>query len=170
VNAIAAGGGRLLACGGFNGTVFFRDPGDADWTLSWLDNVGLEPGLAALSAVWTGSNWVVGSNVGVFRSLLGQEPWTFVDLQLGSLFVVSFATRGAEVFAAFGSPSRTVISHSTDDGASWQTLDTLPGVFTYVLAGSGDTLYAGRADGLWRRSIVTAVQPAGWGSLKSKFR
>src|SRR5262249_14882791 len=52
---IAAGGSRLFAAGGFNGTVFFRDPGDPDWTLSLLFNDQFAPGLAALSAIWTGT-------------------------------------------------------------------------------------------------------------------
>ena len=170
MNAIAAGGSRLFACAGFNGTVFFRDPEDSDWTLSWLDNVGIAPGLAALTAAWTGVGWVVGANTGVFRSALGQEPWTFVDVGFGTLLAVSFATRGPEIFAAFGTGALTFIQHSIDGGATWQPLDTLSAVFVHELASSGDILYAARLDGLWRRSVVSAVQPSSWSSLKSRFR
>jgi hypothetical protein len=170
MNDIAAGGTRLLAASGFNGTAFFRDPGDADWTRSFLDNVGLVPGLAALSAAWTGGGWVVGANTGVFRSALGQEPWTFVDLDLGILFVVSFATRGHELFAMFGAGGQSVLGRSTDDGATWEVLDSQPGVFVFEMAMSSTHLYVGRVDGLWRRSTPTAVQPARWGSVKSRFR
>jgi len=76
VRGLAVGGTRLLAAAGGNGSVFFRDPGDADWTVSWLDNVGLRPGLQAFGAVWTGTGWVVATGVGqgVFSSTLGQEP------------------------------------------------------------------------------------------------
>ncbi len=169
-NGIAAGGARLLVAAGFNGMVFFRDPGDADWTLSWLNNVGLAPGLAALSAVWTGGGWVVGANTGVFRSALGQEPWTFVDVNLGTLLIASFATLGHHVFAAFGNGSQTVIEHSADDGATWQVLEAQSGVFVFRLAMSGSELYAGRLDGLWRHSTLTPVQPASWGAVKSRFR
>jgi photosystem II stability/assembly factor-like uncharacterized protein len=159
MNGLAAGGSRMLACAGFNGNLFFRDPGDPDWTLSWLDNVGIVPGLASLTAAWTGHGWVVGSNVGVFTSPLGEEPWTFVDLGLGTLFNVSFALRGRDIFADFGTGAGTAIQLSRDDGATWQELETLPFTFTYKLAIRGNDLYAGRFDGLWRRSIETVSVP-----------
>ena len=76
---IAAGGSRLFAGGGFNGTVFFRDPGDTDWTLSLLFNDRFAPGLASLSALFTGTRWLVATNIGVFWSTAGQAPWTFAD-------------------------------------------------------------------------------------------
>jgi hypothetical protein len=169
-NCIAAGGARLLVGAGFNGMVFFRDPGDADWTRSWLDNVGAAPGLAALAAAWTGTGWIVGANTGVFRSTSGQEPWTFVELNLGTLFIASFATRGHEVFAAFGNGGQTVIAHSVDDGATWPVLESQSGVFVNRLAIGDSELYAGRLDGLWRRPTPTAVHPASWGTVKSRFR
>lgn len=159
MNAIAASDTRLLAAAGGNGTVFFRDRADADWTLSWLDNVGPEPGLAALAAVWTGHGWVVGSNIGVFISSLGEEPWTLTGPGLGTLFIVSFALRGHDLFADFGTGNGSVISLSRDDGATWQEVETLPLTFTYELAIRGSDLYAGRIDGLWRRSIANVSVP-----------
>lgn len=161
LNAIAAGGSHLLACGGFNGMAFFRDPGDADWTLSWLDNNGLLPGLAPLSAIWTGGGWVVGSNIGVFTSADGRNPWTFVDTGHGTLFSAALATRGRHVFAAFGIGSATFIEHSDDDGATWQPLEQQDFIFVYELATSGSTLYAARADGLWRRATADVSVPPG---------
>lgn len=170
LNAIAAGGTRLLAAGGFNGTVFFRDPGDPDWTLSWLNNVGIVPGLAGLSAMWTGEAWLVGANTGVFRSVLGQEPWTFVDLGLGTLFTATFARRDGDLLAAFGTGGQTFIQRSVDHGANWQILDTLSAVFVNELAISGSDLYAARLDGLWRRAVPVPAQSGSWGSVKSRFR
>src|SRR5436190_15366675 len=41
LNSLALGGNRLLAAAGSNGMVFRRDPGEPDWTVSFLDNVGL---------------------------------------------------------------------------------------------------------------------------------
>jgi hypothetical protein len=161
LNAIAAGGTHLVACGGFNGMVFFRDPGDPDWTLSWLDNTGLLPGLAPLSAIWTGGGWVVGSNIGVFTSAAGRNPWTFVDTGHGTLFSAPLAARGRHVFAAFGIGSATFIEHSDDDGATWQLLEQQDFIFVYRLAVNGSTLYAGRADGLWRRSTANVSVPPG---------
>src|SRR5262245_3969916 len=76
---ITSGGSRLFATGGFNGTVFFRDPGQPDWTVSLLFNDHFAPGLAPLTAIWTGTRWVVASNIGIFHSTSGQEPWAFVD-------------------------------------------------------------------------------------------
>lgn len=169
-NDIAAGGGRLLVSSGFNGTVFVRGPVDAEWTRSWLNNVGLAPGLAALSAAWSGSGWVVGANTGVFLSATGQEPWTFVDLQMGTLFSVSFVARGPDLFASFGTGPKTVTSQSPDGGATWNELDTQFAVFVYRLAMSGTELYAGRADGLWHRATSTPVRTTTWSGLKSLGR
>ena len=171
VTGVAAGGTRLLAGAGANGTVFVRDRADPDWRLSWLNNIGLEPGLVAQSAACTGSGWVVGPNRGVYRSTLGQEPWALVDLNLGLLFGTSFATRGRDLFAAFGiGGGRTLIQHSADDGATWTKLDTLNRASVNHLAFSGTDLYAGRLDGLWRRDTTTVVQAVRWGAVKSRFR
>lgn len=171
MNDIAAGGSRLVGSAGFNGTVFFRDTGQADWTLSWLDNTGIAPGLAALTAIWTGSRWVVGSNTGVFHSPAGQSPWTFSNVGLGTLFSVAFALRDSDVFAAFGTGFDTTIAYSLDGGASWHNVETLPATFIFDLAIKDSTLYAARADGLWRRSIATvAVQTKSWGGVKALYR
>jgi len=171
MNSIDAGGSRLLACAGFNGTVFFRDPGQPDWTRSWLNNTGLAPGLGALTAIWTGSRWVVGANTGVFHSPSGDSPWTFSDVGLGTLFSVAFALRGSDVFASFGTGIDSTIEYSLDSGATWHVVETLPFTFIFDLAVKNDVLYAARADGLWRRSIVTvAVQPKTWGSVKALYR
>ncbi len=160
LNDVAAGGSRLVACGGFNGTVFWRDPGDPDWTLSWLEERGITPGLAALTAAWNGFGWVVGSNIGVYRSVTGQGPWTLGGPNLGTLLFTSFATRGRDLFAAFQSGSNAVVSISADDGATWRELETLPFTFVFEIARSGSVLYAGRADGLWRRSIADVSVPS----------
>jgi hypothetical protein len=100
IRHVAVGGTRLLADAGGNGSVFFRDPGNGDWTISWLDNVGLRPGLEAFSTVWTGTGWVVATGVGrgVFTSAQGHEPWTFVDLGLGLVRSSTVATRGHRGF------------------------------------------------------------------------
>jgi hypothetical protein len=170
MNAIAAGGTRLFASAGFNGTVFFRDPGDSDWTVSWLDNTGIAPGLAAHTAIWTGSRWVVGANTGVFYSAQGQEPWTFVDVGLGTLFNAAFAIRAPLLYAAFGTGINTFIEYSSE-GATWHVLDPQPFTFVFGLATHGDTLYAARADGLWRRSIASvSTQATSWGTVKARFR
>jgi hypothetical protein len=171
MNDIAAGGSRLLASAGFNGTVFSRDTGQADWTLSWLNNTGMAPGLAAITAIWTGSRWVVGTNIGVFHSPTGESPWAFSDVGLGTLFNVALALRGSDVFAAFGTGFDSTIEYSLDGGASWHVVETLPGTFIFELAVKDDTLYAARADGLWRRSIATvAVRTKSWGSVKALYR
>lgn len=154
MTAIAAGGSRLFAAGGFNGTVFYRDPGQSDWTLSLLFNDRFAPGLAGLSAIWTGRRWVVGSNIGIFHSATGQEPWTQVDFGIHPVLFVGFAQLGEDLFASLGAGGGTLITRSRDDGVTWQNVDTLTSVFTYRLAGHGTTLYAGRVDGLWRRSIA----------------
>jgi hypothetical protein len=154
MTAIAAGGSRLFAAGGFNGTVFYRDPGQADWTLSLLFNDRFAPGLAGLSAIWTGRRWVVGSNIGIYHSPTGQEPWTYVDFGIRPIFFVGFAMFGNDLFTSLGAGGGTLIAMSRDDGVTWQGLDSLFSVFTYKIARQGTTLYAGRVDGLWRRSLA----------------
>lgn len=154
MTAIAAGGSRLFAAGGFNGTVFYRDPGQADWTLSLLFNDRFAPGLAGLSAIWTGRRWVVGSNIGIFHSATGQEPWTYVDFHIHPTLFVGFATFGNDLFASFGAGGGTLIARSRDDGVTWQGVDSLFNVFVYKIARQGTALYAGRVDGLWRRSLA----------------
>jgi hypothetical protein len=161
VSGLALGGTRLLASAGANGMVFIRDPGDPDWTVSDLDNVGIHAGLQAAGAAWTGTGWVVGTNAGVFRSVAGQEPWTPSGPGLGPLLWTSFATQGSHLFAAFDTPTAAVIEESGDDGATWQNAETLPGVFVEKMAISGNTLYAARGDGLWRRPAGTASVAAG---------
>jgi len=165
VIALAVGGTRLIAAAGGNGTVFFRDPGDADWTQSFLDNVGLHPGFQASSAAWTGTGWVVGVQASrfVFRSASGQGPWSFVDLGLGVVSSSALVTRGHRVFAAFNVVINAVLSaaieQSADDGATWQRLEVLPNTLVYKMAVIGNDLYAGRLDGLWRRSTATVSVP-----------
>jgi hypothetical protein len=152
---------RLLGCGGFNGDVFLRDPDDVDWTESLLFNDRLAAGLAPLSAVWTGHSWLVGTNIGVFHSATGQAPWTYFDFGLHPTLFASFALRGDIVFTHFASGEGTGIEYSTDDGVTWQVLDAQPATFTYEIATIGDRLYAGRVDGLWRRSIAAITGAPG---------
>jgi hypothetical protein len=159
MESIAASPTRLLAMGGGNGDVFFRDPGQADWTESLLFNDHVAAGLAPLAAVWTGSVWIVGTNAGVFRGNPGQLPWTFTDFGLHPTFFASFALHGGAVFTSFASPEGTGIEFSVDDGLTWQVLDALPLTFTYNITTLGDVMYAGRVDGLWRRSIDTVAVP-----------
>lgn len=157
VRSLALDGTRLIAAAGGNGSIFFRDPGDADWTVSWLDNVGLHPGLQAFGAVSTGTGVVVATGAGqrVFSSAHGESPWAIVNLGLGLLDSEVLTTRGHIVFGAFNRVNDVVIGFSEDDGLSWEGLDDLPGVLVFQMATIGTDLYAGRADGLFRRSVAT---------------
>jgi len=169
VSDVAASDTRLLASAGGNGCVFFRDRSAPAWTLSFLRNVGFTAGLGPLVAAWTGHGWVVGSNGGLFMSPSGQEPWTPTGPDLGILFHVSFALRGRDLYADLGIGGGSVIALSGDDGATWQVLDVQNGAFIYELAINRGTLYAGRLDGLWRRSIATVSVPGGDGPPRLKF-
>jgi len=158
---IAAGGSRLLSGGGFNGTMFFRDPGDADWTQTLLLNDHLGPGLASLSALWTGTHWVVGTNIGPFVSATGDVPWTFANPGLSGPFLSStFAPLGHELLLA---NFNQTIRRSQDDGFTWQPFDVLSSA-TSAIAIQGATLYSSRIDGLWRRSIEGLVAVPGDGA------
>lgn len=163
VRGLAVDGTRLIAAAGGNGSVFFRDPGDADWTASWLDNVGLHPGLQAFGAVWTGTGWVVATGAGqrVFSSVHGDVPWAIVNLGLGNLDFETLTTLGHRVFGAFNRVNDAVIAHSDDDGLTWTALDDLPGVLVFRMATVGTDLFAGRNDGLFRRSTATASVAVG---------
>jgi hypothetical protein len=160
VNSLAQGGTRLLACAGSNGMVFIRDPGDADWSPSNLDNIGIHAGWSAMSAIFTGTGWVVGTNNGVFHSVAGREPWTrVVDPSLGVINWTTFAAAGHHVFEAFDNVNGAVVEESDDDGATFQNPEGFAGVFIQGLAISGSNLYAARADGLWRRPIGSVSTP-----------
>jgi hypothetical protein len=55
------------------------------------------------------------------------------------------------------------------NGVSWRVRPA--GDFIFGLATHDNTLYAARADGLWRRSIATvAVRKMSWGSVKALYR
>jgi hypothetical protein len=148
---LALGGSRLLALGGANGMVFRRDPGQPEWTESFLKNTGISAGLTAQMAEWTGSGWVVGTNTGPFWSLAGQEPWTRVNLAIGAIDHSTFVTTNPRLVGAFSVATGCVVETSLDDGVSWTFLEFLPNVFTYALATNHGTIYGGRPDGLWRR-------------------
>ena len=154
--SMGASPSRLLACGGGNGDVFFRDNGAPDWTETLLFNDRIAAGLAPLAAVWTGSSWLVATNIGVFHSAAGQSPWTFFDFGVHPTLFASFALHGSVVFTSVGFGGGTGIANSTDDGTTWNVFDSQPGIFTYNLEAVGDTLYAGRVDGLWRRPLDPA--------------
>ncbi len=126
MESIAGSPTRLLACAGFDGDVFFRDPEDADWTESLLFNDRLAPSLAPLSAVWTGHSWLVGSNIGVFHSEMGQSPWTYFDFGLHPTLFAPFALHEGIVFTHFANGAGTGIEYSADDGDTWQVLDSSP--------------------------------------------
>jgi len=169
VTALSVGGSRLLASAGANGQVFRRDPGEPDWTISDLDNQGLHPGVGAGISVFNGFGWVVGTNAGLFTSVLGQEPWTRFDPGLGPIFWTALANRGRHLFAAIDIQSFVVaafIEESEDDGASWELAETLPDVFVQEMGVSGAFLYAARSDGLFRRAVDQASVPPPTQSLR----
>lgn len=159
VAELALGGTRLLASAGGNGSVFWRDPVDADWTISWLDNVGLRPGLMAFETAFNGHAWVVGTLRGVFRSTAGQEPWSRFDPGLGNIQHAAFGLQKNALFGAFDLLNAVAIEESLDDGLTWQLMDLLPQVFVFRLATGRNELFAGRVDGLWRRSLDTVAVP-----------
>jgi hypothetical protein len=142
--------------------VFRRDPGEPDWTVSFLDNLGIHAGLQAFDALYTGTSWLVGSGNGLFRSVAGQEPWARLDPGISPMTWTTFASQGQHVFAAFDTPILAVIAESDDDFVSLQGEEVFPDVFIKSLALSGNNLYAARGDGLWRRpSGIVSVPPAG---------
>jgi len=157
MNSITVGGSRLFATGGFNGTVFFSDPGQTDWTLSLLLNDRFAPGLSANSSIWTGTHWVVGGGNGLYQSATGEPPWTFIDFGINLIVFTGFALDGNDVYASMGTGGGTLIARSHDGGVTWENVDTLFSQFFYDLAREGTTLYGARVDGLWRRSIANPV-------------
>jgi hypothetical protein len=159
VNDLARGGARLLALAGSNGQVFRHDPGDPDWTISNLDNHGIHAGLTPFTAIHTSTAWVVGSNLGIFTSTAGEEPWTRTDVGLGPLNWTPLATDGSRIFAAFDIAPGVIIEQSDDNGLTWQELDGFAGVFVKSLALVGGELYAARGDGLWRNAVALANVP-----------
>jgi len=157
VQGLGTDGVRLLAAAGSNGMVFRIDPGDPDWTESFLDNVGLSPSVQAYSAVWNGHGWVVGTGVGVFHSATGQEPWAISAPNFGPIRWLPIVTSGRALFAAFDRTNDFVLASSVNDGQTWDVLEVVPFRLVFALAMSRDVLYAARQDGLFRSTIVTSV-------------
>jgi len=157
VNGLALCGTRLLATAGDNGQVYVRDPGDPDWTQSHLDNLGIHAGLSPFAGMWNGSGWVVGTNLGVFRSATGLAPWTRLDLRLGVIDWTAFAALGRHLFGAFDLPTGALVAESDDDGASWGNPVFFPGTFVQAFTISGDFLFAARNDGVWRRPVAASA-------------
>jgi hypothetical protein len=166
---MAANDTRMVAAAGFNGQVFVRDRGDADWTQLWLDDIGPQPGLAPLSVVWTGHGWVMGTNIGVFISSSGQAPWTHTGPDLGLAFFLPLVLRGHDLFAAFGIGLTSVLEFSGDDGVTWREIETRTNTGVYRMAVSGGDLYAGQVDGLWRRPFASLAVPDGGAPATLRF-
>ena len=169
VNDLVLGGNRLIALAGSNGEVFRRDTGDAVWATSFLNNVGLAPGVQAMTAASTGTAFLVGTVEGVFHSALGQEPWTLTDPGLGPINQAALTARTGRAFAAFDIPNFAVMETSGDDGATWQVLEALPHVFVFQLGIVGSALYAARTDGLWVRSVASVSVPDDGGASRLRF-
>jgi hypothetical protein len=169
LNSLTLGANRLLATAGSNGMVFRRDPGESDWTVSFLDNVGIHAGLQAFDAIYTGTIWVVGSGNGLFRSVAGQEPWTRLDPGISPMTWTTFASQGQHLFAAFDTPILAVVAESDDDLGSFQSEEVFPNVFIKGLALEGGSLYAARGDGLWRRPSGLVSVPAAGGPARLRL-
>jgi hypothetical protein len=153
-------GGRILLTAGGNGYVFRNDPGDADWTISFLNNAGVAPGLQPSSVAWTENSWLVAAQSGTYRSAAGVSPWSFLGHGLGGRTDGRLVTGGGRTFVAFNSLGGTTFQFSGDDGQSWQSLESFV-VYTYELGLREPTLWAARSDGLWRRDVSTVgAEPA----------
>jgi len=157
VDELATDGTRLIASAGANGTIFRRDPTDADWTISLLENTALQPGLNALSAFFTGSRWVVGTLNGVFTSAKGQEPWTPSTTVLPASHGTTFAQSGSTLFTAIDVQKTSfVVEESHDGGSTWVLDEQVSNSFAHQLAVHATDLFTARSDGLFVRSLATA--------------
>jgi hypothetical protein len=161
VEDLALGGMRLLACTISNGNTFHRDPGDADWTVDFLVNGTLRPGMTSQMAFWTGNRWVVGTNSGVFLSPNGEAPWTRSTTSPAHPSWSTFAQLGQTLVAAFTVVDTILVEESHDEGDTWILKEIIRGSFAYQLAVHGDRLYAARSDGLWIRTSGVASVEAG---------
>jgi hypothetical protein len=161
VNDLALGGTRLLACIISNGVTFHRDPGDLDWTIDFLQNGTISPSLTSDTAIWTGSDWIVGTNQGVFVSPNGEQPWTHSSPTLHGLAWAAFAQHGPTVFAVFDSVNFVLHAQSDDAGATWTILERVFGIVAFRLAVHGNDLYVAQSNGLWVRPLAptTSVEP-----------
>jgi hypothetical protein len=169
VNDLITDGTRLLALAGGNGNTFHRDPGDPDWTVDFLSNAGLSPGLAGQMGLWIGSTWIVGTNLGVFVSPNGEEPWTRSTNNLRNLSWSTFAQHGATTFAAFDSVNNILFGQSHDAGLTWTIDQRVNGPFTFQLAIHGNDLYSAQSNGLWIRSVAPETAVGGGPGRSLRF-
>lgn len=146
-------GDRMLAAAGGNGCVFHNDRGEADWTLSFLDNSGVLPGLQARRVAWDGASWLVATQLGCFASAAGESPWTAIGPSEPGYVEGYVASGGGRTMAARNTlGSAKYWLHA--GGSSWEPLETFL-TNTYDIALQGGLLYAARGDGLWARRTTT---------------
>jgi hypothetical protein len=154
VNDLMGVGDRLLVAPDANGSVFFNDRGDADWTESFLEVGPAGVGLEVNSFAWTGSAWLASTATRVYRSATGSDGWERVGPAVGSRGHSQLASQGGRTFVEFSGFVDAVYFFSPDGGTTWTFLESQPGV-TLDLMLRGTDLYAGRTDGLWKRAVGT---------------
>lgn len=132
-NEIAASGSTLF--GVEENGVYISTNSGANWSRTSLNISGL------LKIAAEGTNIFAGTaqqdNRGIYRSTNSGTNWIQVLMPAELYAITTIAVSGNDVYASTG----VNFYHSTDNGASW--IHTINTFFTYSLAISGNTIFAG---------------------------
>jgi hypothetical protein len=151
---------RLMVSASPNGIVAYNDRGDPGWTEVALEPLGASAGLEMTSFAWTGSAWLTAGAGRIYRSPTGTGDWTQVGPPVGCCLYSKLASANGLTIASFSQANGgAALFYSADAGLTWTFLESLPAVVIDLML-RGPFLYAGRVDGLWRRSLENLdVQP-----------
>jgi hypothetical protein len=160
VTALQGEAQRLMVNASPNGIVAYNDRGNPAWTEVALEPLGGGAGLEMTSFAWTGSSWLTAGGGRIYRSATGTVDWTQVGPPVGCCLYSKLASKDGLTVASFSQANGgAALFYSSDGGVTWTFLESLPAVAIDLMM-RGPFLYAGRVDGLWRRSLESLdVQP-----------
>lgn len=153
-------GNTVLAGAGANGYMFrYTD------ARPWWDPVPINTprlvGQIVLGLTSDSSTVVAGTNSGIYRSTDAGLSWERTGLSIPPLtMAIHLVSHESSFFAVTTTPLSSSIFVSSDQGQSWKSLGEFPMPNVLDIAISGETLYLGRGEGLWRAPLAALLPTA----------
>jgi photosystem II stability/assembly factor-like uncharacterized protein len=152
INTLYATPTHLLAGAGYNGHIFRREAGTETWTDLLVDERYAND-LTAFAFHIHGDALLLGGNAGIYRGGMDAAEWSYVGVSaLPLLDVIGFAEHGGKLYAGVQRGGDYFVAKSYDGGGSWIVTDH-EFALLFGLTVHGNTLYAAREDGLWKRPV-----------------